>query len=116
MLKRLRWMAMGLGVGLWAQRRFKALVKSYTPPEVASRAAKRSTEAAGRTAGEVRTAFAEGRQAMRQRESELRQKVDDRVDHHPADGLPVEAGPVDGRQAPDPKYPPPLHYRPGAGR
>jgi hypothetical protein len=79
-LKRLRWIVMGMGVGasasIWAQRKVKVLLRSYTPPEVASRAAKRSTEAAGRTAGEVRTAFAEGRQAMRQREAELRHQID----------------------------------------
>ena len=80
MLKRLRWLVMGMGVGasasVWAQRKVKLLLRSYTPPEVAARAAKRGTEAAGRTAGEVRTAFAEGKQAMRQREAELRHQVD----------------------------------------
>ena len=80
MLKRLRWMVMGMSVGasasVWAQRKVKLLMKSYTPPEVAARAAKRGTEVAGRTAGEVRTAFAEGKQAMRQREAELRHQVD----------------------------------------
>jgi hypothetical protein len=79
-LKRLRWLVMGMGVGasasVWTQRRLKQWIKSYTPPEVAARAAKRGTEVAGRTAGEVRTAFAEGREAMRQREAELRQQVD----------------------------------------
>ena len=71
---------MGMGVGasasVWAQRKVKLLLRSYTPPEVAARAAKRSSEVAGRTAGEVRTAFAEGKQAMRQREAELRHQVD----------------------------------------
>jgi hypothetical protein len=80
MLKRLRWIMMGMGVGasasVWAQRRLKLWMKSYAPPEVAARAARRSTEAAGRTAGEVRTAFAEGRQAMREREAELRYQLD----------------------------------------
>ncbi|HVW34245.1 MAG TPA: hypothetical protein VHL53_17040 [Acidimicrobiia bacterium] len=80
MLKRLRWIVMGMGVGasasVWAQRKVKALMRSYTPPEVASRAARRSQAAAGRTAGEVRTALAEGRQAMRQREAELRHQID----------------------------------------
>lgn len=92
MLKRLRWMAMGVGVGAWAQRRIKSWARSYTAPEVAARAAKRSTEMAGRKATEVRTAFADGRQAMRQREAELREQLD-----------------------PD-KYPPPVHYRPGGAR
>ena len=92
MLKRLRWMAMGMGLGVWAQRRVKLWVKSYTPPEVAARAAKRSTEMAGRKAGEVRGAFAEGREAMREREAQLREQLDPN------------------------KYPPPVHYRPGSAR
>lgn len=87
MLKRLRWIVMGMGMGasasVWAQRKVKVLLRSYTPPEVAARAAKRSTEAAGRTAGEVRTAFAEGRQAMREREAELRYQVDQRQKQPP---------------------------------
>ena len=86
---------MGMGVAVWAQRRLKLWVKSYTPPEVAARAARRSTEMAGRKADEVRSALAEGREAMRQRESELRHQVDE----------------VNGGQ-----YPPPVHYRPGTGR
>jgi hypothetical protein len=85
-------MAMGVGVGAWAQRRLKLWVKSYTPPEVAARAAKRSTQMAGRKASEVRTAFDEGREAMRQREAQLREQLDPT------------------------KYPPPVHYRPGGGR
>jgi hypothetical protein len=80
MLKRLRWLMMGMGLGasasVWAQRRLKLWLRSYTPPEVAARAAKRSTEVAGRTAGEVRSALAEGRQAMREREAELRDRMD----------------------------------------
>jgi hypothetical protein len=83
---------MGMGLGVWAQRRLKLWAKGYTPPEVAARAARRSTEMAGQKAGEVRSAFAEGRQAMRQREAELRHQVN-------------------GGQ-----YPPPVHDRPGAGR
>jgi hypothetical protein len=80
MLKRLRWLMMGMGLGasasVWAQRRLKLWLRSYAPPEVAARAARRSTEVAGRTAGEVRTALAEGRQAMREREAELRGRMD----------------------------------------
>jgi hypothetical protein len=91
-LKRVRWMAMGVGVAVWGQRRLKHWARTYTPPEVAARAAKRSTEAAGRKVTEVRGAFAEGRQAMRQREAQLREQLDPT------------------------KYPPPVHYRPKAGR
>jgi hypothetical protein len=79
-LKRLRWIVMGMGVGasgsVWVQRRVKLWMKSFTPPEVAAPAAKRGTDVAGRTAGEVRTAFAEGRQAMHEREAELRHQID----------------------------------------
>jgi len=79
-LKRLRWIVMGMGVGasasVWAQRRVKLLMRSYAPPEVAARAAKRSSEVAKGKAGDVRTAFAEGRQAMREREAELRHQID----------------------------------------
>ena len=92
MLKRLRWMAMGMGAAVWAQRRLKLWARTYTPPEVAARAAKRSTEMAGRKANEVRSAFAEGRQAMHQREAQLREQLDPT------------------------RYPPPVHYRPRADR
>ena len=100
MLKRVRWMAMGVGVTVWGQRRVKSWMRSYTPPELAARAAKRSTEAAGRKAGELRTVFAEGREAMRQREAELRERVERRVEPEP-----------DGHT-----YPPPIHYRPKGSR
>lgn len=83
MLKRIRWMMMGVSVGasasVWAQRRLKRWLRSYTPPEVAARAAQRTTAAAERTAGDLRTAVAEGRQAMRQREEELRAEVERRT-------------------------------------
>ena len=87
MLKRLRWIMMGMGMGasasVWARRRVRLLMKSYTPPEVAARAAKRSTEVAKGRAGDVRTALAEGRQAMRQREAELRHQIDQREKSRP---------------------------------
>jgi DNA-directed RNA polymerase specialized sigma24 family protein len=50
---------------------------------VAAGAPRRASEAAGRTAGEVRTALAEGRQAMRQREAELRHQIDERQKQPP---------------------------------
>jgi hypothetical protein len=81
--KRVRWIMMGMGFGasasVWAQRRLKRWARSYTPPEVASRAAQRTTQAAERTAGELRTALSEGRQAMRQREAELRADLERRT-------------------------------------
>jgi hypothetical protein len=85
-------MAMGVGVAVWGQKRLKTWARTHTAPEIAARAAKRSSEMAGRKAGEVRSAFAEGRQAMREREAQLREQLDPT------------------------KYPPPIHYRPRAGR
>lgn len=76
-------MSVGASASVWAQRKLKLWMKSHTPPEVAARAAKRGTEVAGRTAGEVRTAFAEGRQAMHQREAELRHQIDVRQKQPP---------------------------------
>lgn len=76
MFKRIRWMTVGAGLGVtgsvWARRRVLRLLRSYTPPEVASRAA-----ASARN--EWRAALAEGREAMRQREAELRSGVDRRA-------------------------------------
>jgi hypothetical protein len=67
--KRMRWMAMGMGVGatgsVWVRRRLRRFLKSYTPPAVATRAA-----ASARN--EFKAAWTEGREAMRQREAELR--------------------------------------------
>jgi hypothetical protein len=81
--KRVRWIVMGMGFGasasVWAQRRLRRWARSYTPPEVAARAAQRTTQAAERTAGELRTALSEGRQAMRQREAELRADLERRT-------------------------------------
>jgi hypothetical protein len=85
-------MAMGVGVAVWGQKRLKTWARTHTAPEIAARAAKRSSEMAGRKAGEVRSAIAEGRQAMREREAQLREQLDPT------------------------KYPPPIHYRPRAGR
>lgn len=69
MLKRVRWMVVGMGVGagaqLWAKRKVAELLHRYSPPEVASRAAASAKS-------EFRAALAEGRAAMRRREAELR--------------------------------------------
>jgi len=69
LFKRMRWMAMGMGMGatgsVWVQRRLRRFLKSYTPPAVATRAAASARD-------EFRAAWTEGREAMRQREVELR--------------------------------------------
>ncbi|MGH9036818.1 MAG: hypothetical protein ACRD0O_13725 [Acidimicrobiia bacterium] len=69
MFKRMRWIAMGMGVGatgsVWVRRRLRRFLKSYTPPAVATRAAASARD-------EFKAAWTEGREAMRQREAELR--------------------------------------------
>jgi hypothetical protein len=81
-LRRLRWMVVGAGFGagasVWAQFRLKRWFRAYTPPEVAVRVAQRTAQRAQQTGTELRSALAEGRQAMRQREAELRAEVERR--------------------------------------
>ncbi len=69
MFKRIRWIAMGMGVGatgsVVVRRKLRRFLKSYTPPAVATRAAASARD-------EFKAAWTEGREAMRQREAELR--------------------------------------------
>ena len=69
MLKRVRWMVIGMGVSaagkIWAKRKLSGFMEHYSPPQVASRAAASAK-------GELRAALEEGRAAMRRREAELR--------------------------------------------
>ncbi len=73
MLRRVRWLGAGLvlGVGgsLWAERKVKAVSARYRPSGLATTAASRARD----VPSDVRAALREGREAMRQRESELRQ-------------------------------------------
>jgi len=74
--KRLRWMTMGMGLGVtasvWARHRLRRFLRQHSPPEVASRAAAHARN-------EWRAALDEGRTAMREREAELRGDVNGRV-------------------------------------
>jgi hypothetical protein len=76
--KRARWIVMGMGMGatgsVWARRRLKRLIRSYTPPQVASRAANQAKD-------HWKAAVADGRSAMRAREAQLRNDVDRRNGH-----------------------------------
>lgn len=69
MFKRIRWIAMGMGMGatgsVVVRRKLRRFLKSYTPPAVATRAAASAKD-------EFKAAWTEGREAMRQREAELR--------------------------------------------
>ncbi len=79
MFKRIIWMGTGMVVGaggaFWAKHKVEATVEKYLPEQVADRAATQARDL-GRT---VRAAATEGRQAMRQREQELRSQVEART-------------------------------------
>lgn len=72
MFKRARWAGAGAAVGatvvIWAQRKLRAMAGRYGPSGAAGDAVGRATS----LPANLRDAFAEGRQAMREREVELR--------------------------------------------
>ncbi len=67
--------AVGLGSSLYVQRRVRIAVERYVPEKVQERVA----EQARRVAPAVRDAVAEGREAMKLREAEMRAEVTERV-------------------------------------
>jgi hypothetical protein len=72
MAHRARWMAAGLLIGaggsVWVERKVRSVASRYSPAGLAG-----STTARARGLGaDVRAAIAEGRDAMRAREAELR--------------------------------------------
>lgn len=76
MLKRLFWLVVGAGFGFgmafWVTRFVRATVERYSPENLSVELAK-----ALRGLGEdLRAAVSEGREAMRQREAELRERVE----------------------------------------
>ncbi|CAN5641436.1 hypothetical protein BH10ACT1_BH10ACT1_24320 [soil metagenome] len=79
MFKRVIWMGTGMAVGasgaFWAKRKVEATVERYLPEQVADRAAA-TARGVGQT---VKAAASEGRDAMRQREQELRSQVEART-------------------------------------
>ena len=97
MFKRIFWLSTGVAVGaggaFWAKRKVSETVEQYLPEQVAVRAAA-TAKGLGTT---VRMAAAEGREAMRATEAELRAKVDARtfVGDAPSPGAvePTSAGP-----------------------
>jgi hypothetical protein len=78
MFKRLFWLVVGAGFGFgvsfWLMRFVRDTVARYTPERV-------SSDLAGALRGfgaDLRAAVAEGREAMREREAELRAQLEDR--------------------------------------
>lgn len=79
MMKRVVWMATGAVAGAvgsqWAQRKVKRKVAAFTPPAIA-------TTVVGTVKGvtsDLRSVVSEGRDAMRQREAELRAELESRI-------------------------------------
>ena len=71
-MRRLFWLVLGMGVGfsgsVWMQRRVKQAVARYTPERISSDLA----DSARGLATDLRLAVVDGREAMRQREAQLR--------------------------------------------
>jgi hypothetical protein len=69
--KRLFWFTLGCGSSLWLMRTVRRTVERFTPQRLTQDAV-----AGARSVGtEIRAALDEGREAMRQREAELRAEV-----------------------------------------
>lgn len=76
MLKRLFWLVMGAGFGFgmafWLTRLVRSTVERYSPDNLSAELA-RLVQGLGE---DLRAAAREGREAMRQREAELRERVE----------------------------------------
>lgn len=76
MLRRLFWVALGLGMGLgvsfWFMRLVRQTVARYSPERLGTDLA----DAVRALGSDLRAAAEEGRQAMRERESELRARLE----------------------------------------
>ena len=75
MFKRLFYLAVGMGMGfglsLWLTRLVRSTMERYTPERVSA-----DVSASLRRLGEdIRAAVADGREAMREREAELRESL-----------------------------------------
>jgi hypothetical protein len=79
--KRLFWLMMGAGLGFgmsfWIMRTVRETVERYSPHRISSDL----SEAARAVGVDVRQAVADGRDAMRAHEAELRAQVDTRHAH-----------------------------------
>ena len=78
MFKRLFWMMFGVGLGFglafWLSRFLKQTAERYAPERVSNDVA----DGLRRLGSDVRAAVSEGREAMREREAQLRAELDTR--------------------------------------
>ena len=76
MIRRLFWLSVGAGLGfgssLWLQRRLREAVARYAPERLSADV----TASVKGLGADVRLAVANGREAMRERETELRADVE----------------------------------------
>jgi hypothetical protein len=76
MFRRARWFgagaALGIGASVWAQRKIKVVAVRYRPAGLAGSAVDRARG----WPGDVRAAIKEGRTTMREREAELRHRLE----------------------------------------
>jgi hypothetical protein len=76
MFKRLFWMLMGIGFGFgvsfWVMRFVRSTVERYTPERVSADLG----DALKQFGSDLRAAASEGREAMREREAELRLELE----------------------------------------
>jgi len=79
MFKRLFWLCVGVGLGFglsyWLARLLRQTAERYSPERVSNDVA----DGLRRLGADVRAAVAEGRDAMREREAELRAELDSRL-------------------------------------
>ncbi|MEJ7844960.1 MAG: hypothetical protein WKF93_04900 [Acidimicrobiales bacterium] len=84
MFKRLFWLTIGMGVGFggsfWVTRRVRATVDRYRPEQLSAAAG----DAARQLGSDVRAALTEGREAMVEREAELRARLEPRLPPRPS--------------------------------
>jgi hypothetical protein len=78
MFKRLFWMMFGVGLGFglafWLSRVLKQTAERYSPERVSGDVA----DGLRRLGSDVRAAVTEGREAMREREAQLRAELEER--------------------------------------
>lgn len=71
-MRRVLWFALGAGSSVWARRSAKKRLERYTPPAAVERARQRGSAAAR----SVKAAVGEGRQAMRDYQTDAKADLD----------------------------------------